>query len=147
MVRVSPNELSFSSEQALKDIHMTKAADFTKKGTSEELIFKLIFAAPNLLTTHDPVEHKALRDALQPAFTTKALLEQEEITQHHVGEMIEKLKRAAQNPSQPISLTRVLDEMIWGTVGNLAFGEPTDVKHLGKTDDNTLPFVLQGSTY
>lgn len=133
MVRVGPNELSFASEESVKEIHNLQFKKFTKKGTSEELIFKLVFAAPNLLTVQDPTAHKNLRDTLLPAFTSKALLEQQDITQHHVNVMIERLVDAVKS-SQTISLTHTLDKMIWGIVGDLCFGEPVSEKQWGKNN-------------
>lgn len=131
-MRVGPNELSFASEAALTDIHNHKAADFTKKGTSEELIFKLVFAAPNLLTVQDPVAHKALRATLQPAFTMKALLEQQEITQLYVQKMVDALMAVAtKGPDETVSLADEAGKMLWGIVGDLCFGEPVSLKQWG----------------
>lgn len=111
-------------------IHNDKFTVFTKKGTSEELIFKLVFSAPNLLTVQDPEGHRKIRQALQPAFTSKALLEQQDITQRHVRALVDRLL-VASNSDQPISLTYQLNQMVWGVVGDLCFGEPGTVDQLG----------------
>lgn len=134
MVRIGPNEISFASEDALKAIHNDKFTVFTKKGTSEELIFKLVFSAPNLLTVQDPEEHRKIRQALQPAFTSKALLEQQEITQRHVGLLVDRLLEASANSRQPVSLTDHLNQMVWGVVGDLCFGEPGTLDQLGTSN-------------
>lgn len=130
-MRIGPNELSLASEEALKTIHNDKFTVFTKKGTSEELIFKLVFSAPNVLTVQDAEEHRKIRQALQPAFTSKALLEQQEITQRHVGLLVDRLLEASKNPSKPVSLTFQLNQMVWGVVGDLCFGEPGTIDQLG----------------
>lgn len=144
MVRVGPNELSFASEEALKVIHNDKFTTFTKKGTSEELIFKLVFSAPNLLTVQDPEAHKAMRSALQPAFTSKALLEQQEITQHHVGALVDRLLEASKTPDRPIDLTHQLNRVIWGVVGDLCFGEPATLEQLGMWESDDGPVGFHG---
>ncbi|KAK1977923.1 cytochrome P450 3A19 [Colletotrichum cereale] len=96
VVRIGPNELSFATQEAIMAIHNPgpDSGHFTKQGTIESLLAKLIWAAPNLLTTTDRAAHKRLRSALQPAFTAKALIEQEDIVQHHVNRAVESLGAA-----------------------------------------------------
>lgn len=135
MVRIAPNELSFSSEKAMRDVHYPVLSDaFTKKGTSEDLILRLVFSSTNLLTVDDEESHKRLRSALQPAFTAKAIREQQEITQFHVQKTLDSLLAAAANPNQPISLTHELNKYVWGNVGHLSFGEPVSEDQLGMDD-------------
>ncbi|KAF9873137.1 cytochrome P450 3A19 [Colletotrichum karsti] len=125
VVRIGPNELSFATEDALKTIHNPgpNGGHFTKQGTIESLLAKLIWAAPNLLTTTDKTAHKRLRTALQPAFTAKALMEQEDIVQHHVSRAVETLGKALNN-EKSINISDHFSRMIWSIVGDLSFGEP-----------------------
>ncbi|KAJ0166593.1 putative sterigmatocystin biosynthesismonooxygenase stcF [Colletotrichum tanaceti] len=139
VVRVAPNELSFATESSLKAVHnpgpSAGGSLFTKKGTSEEMILRLVFPATNLLTVQDDAAHKTLRTALQPAFTAKALRDQEEITQQHVQATVDALAAAAaETPGTPISLTRELGKMIWGIVGHLSFGQPLSIDQLDNYD-------------
>lgn len=136
MVRVAPNELSFATERALKDIHNPgpKGENFTKKGTSEDLILRLVFSATNLLTVDENDAHKSLRAVLQPAFTAKAMREQEEITQHHVQKTLNSILSAAHSMSGNVNLTQELNKLVWGNVGNLCFGEPVSQEQLGMMD-------------
>ncbi|GJC80770.1 cytochrome P450 monooxygenase ATR14 [Colletotrichum liriopes] len=96
---------------------------FTKQGTIESLLAKLIWAAPNLLTTTDKAAHKRLRTTLQPAFTAKALMEQEDIVQHHVNKTVETLG-AALKGEKIVNISDHFARMIWSVVGDLSFGEP-----------------------
>jgi cytochrome P450 len=139
VVRIAPNELSFASETALKAVHNPGPSGslFTKKGTSEEMILRLVFPATNLLTVQDDATHKALRNVLQPAFTAKALRDQEEITQLHVQATLDALNEAAKTPEVPISISRELGKMIWGIVGHLSFGQPLSIEQLGKREQYT----------
>ncbi|KXH44303.1 cytochrome P450 3A19 [Colletotrichum simmondsii] len=125
VVRIGPNELSFATEDALKTIHNPgpDGGHFTKQGTIESLLAKLIWAAPNLLTTTDRTAHKRLRTALQPAFTAKALMEQEDIVQHHVNRAVESLGSKLQE-GKMMSISDHVGKMIWSIVGDLSFGEP-----------------------
>ncbi|KAK1715094.1 cytochrome P450 3A19 [Colletotrichum lupini] len=125
VVRIGPNELSFATEDALKTIHNPgpDGGHFTKQGTIESLLAKLIWAAPNLLTTTDRTAHKRLRTALQPAFTAKALMEQEDIVQHHVTRAVESLGSKL-HEGKIVSISDHVGKMIWSIVGDLSFGEP-----------------------
>ncbi|KAK1674146.1 cytochrome P450 3A19 [Colletotrichum godetiae] len=125
VVRIGPNELSFATEGALKTIHNPgpDGGHFTKQGTIESLLAKLIWAAPNLLTTTDRTAHKRLRTALQPAFTAKALMEQEDIVQHHVNRAVESLGSKLRE-YKVVSISDHVGKMIWSIVGDLSFGEP-----------------------
>lgn len=131
VVRIAPNEISCASDEAFKAIHNQAFTTFTKKGTSEELIFSLIFSHRNLFTAQDPQEHKVIRRALLPAFTKKALLEQQKITQYHVDYLVNRLLKASRSPNKLINLTENLNEMIWGISGDLAFGEPPSLDTMG----------------
>jgi cytochrome P450 len=133
VVRIAPNELSFSSERALRDIHNPgpDGHHYTKRGTSEDLVLRFVFGAKNMLLVDEGEAHKRLRVALQPAFTAKAMRDQQDITNHHVQKTVERLLEAAMNPSQAISLTKELNKLVWGNVGNLAFGEPATLEQLG----------------
>ncbi|KAF4778716.1 cytochrome P450 3A19 [Colletotrichum scovillei] len=125
VVRIGPNELSFATEDALKTIHNPgpDGGHFTKQGTIESLLAKLIWAAPNLLTTTDRTAHKRLRTALQPAFTAKALMEQEDIVQHHVNRAVDSLGSRLRE-DKIVSISDYVGKMIWSIVGDLSFGEP-----------------------
>ncbi|OLN95485.1 putative sterigmatocystin biosynthesis P450 monooxygenase stcF-like protein 3 [Colletotrichum chlorophyti] len=98
------------------------------------MILRLVFPATNLLTVQDDAAHKTLRTALQPAFTAKALRDQEEITQQHVQTTVDALAAAAKTPEISISLTRELGKMIWGIVGHLSFGQPLSIEQLDNYD-------------
>ncbi|KAF9768586.1 hypothetical protein IL306_014077 [Fusarium sp. DS 682] len=145
-VRVAPNELSFSSERALRDIHNPgpDGHHITKRDTSEDLILRFVFATKNMLIVDEGEAHKRLRGALQPAFTAKAMRDQQDITHYYAQETVERLLEAAMSPSQTISLTKELNKLVWGNVGNLAFGEPATLEQLACQDGqkNFLTAVL-----
>lgn len=130
-MRIAPNELSFGTEEAFRTIHKEGLTTFTKRGCPEELIFMLIFKHQNLLTVKDPKEHKEIRRAILPAFTKRALLDQEKIPQHYVDVLVNKMLKASENRNQPISLTYNLNQMIWSISGDLAFGEPPLLETMG----------------
>ncbi|KAI6359389.1 hypothetical protein MCOR25_007083 [Pyricularia grisea] len=127
VVRVGPNELSFATEEALKAIHNPPPSHpiFTKNGTIESLLARLVWSAPNLLSTHDKATHKRLRNALQPAFTAKSLLEQEGIGQYHIDKEVKKIMSISSKDHEAVfNLSENVAVMIWDIVGDLSFGEP-----------------------
>ncbi|KAH6951291.1 cytochrome P450 [Fusarium avenaceum] len=133
LAAVTPVSLSnYSSLRALREIHNPgpDGHHYTKRGTSEDLILRIVFNAKNILVVDEGEAHKKLRGALQPAFTAKAMRDQQEITHYHVQKAVERLLEAAMSASQTISLTQELNKLVWGNVGNLAFGEPATLQQL-----------------
>ncbi|PTD07100.1 Isotrichodermin C-15 hydroxylase [Fusarium culmorum] len=124
--------LAAVTPRALRDIHNPgpDSHHYTKRGTSEDLILRFVFGANNILLVDEGEDHKRLRGALQPAFTAKAMRDQQDITHYHVQKTVERLLEAAMDPSQTISLTKELNKLVWGNVGNLAFGEPATLEQL-----------------
>lgn len=95
---------------------------FTKKGTMESILGKIVWQADNVLTTTEKKAHKRLRSSLLPAFTSKALLEQEQVQQYHVGKLVETLNIALSDGAV-VNLTTHLSATIWDIIGDLSFGE------------------------
>lgn len=125
MVRIAPNELSFASIEAQTTIHNPGAevdGYFTKKGTMESTLGKIVWQAENVLTTTDKNAHKLLRSSLLPAFTSKALLEQEQVQQYHVKKLIQNLDIALRARAE-VNLTTHLSATLWDLIGDLSFGE------------------------
>ena len=128
-VRIAPNEVSFATIEAQNIIHNPGSelqGYFSKSGTLESMLGSVVWSGiDNVLTTTDKTAHKRLRNALLPAFTSKALFEQESIQQKHLQDLIGRLhKISSAQPDQPISLTEHLSKLIWDIIGDLSFGEP-----------------------
>ncbi|KAL8346708.1 hypothetical protein RB598_000550 [Gaeumannomyces tritici] len=128
VVRLSPSELSFASIRAQEDIHCHQSSQrrhFTKAETLESLMGDIVWPAPNLLTTTAPAEHARLKRALQPAFTQRALADQEAIQQRHVDDMVARLRHEiSARASTTLDLSPFLSRAIWHIISDLSFGEP-----------------------
>jgi cytochrome P450 len=96
---------------------------FSKKGTLESMLGTIVWPADNVLTTTDRIAHKRLRSALLPAFTFRALFEQEAVQQHHLGRLIQNLNSIAATGAV-VNFTEYLSALIWDIIGDLSFGEP-----------------------
>lgn len=77
VVRMGPNELSFSTVVAQKQIYNSSKNNrntyFTKQGTVQEQAGNLLLVGKIIITIHDKELHKKLKKGIQPAFTPNAL--------------------------------------------------------------------------
>jgi len=138
-VRISPNEVSFATIEAQNTIHNPGPGVqgyFSKSGTMESMLGSVVWSGiDNVLTTTDKTAHKRLRNALLPAFTSRALFDQEGIQQKHLQELIERLREiSSARPEQPVNLTEHLSKLIWDIIGDLSFGEPLIENKRGEKD-------------
>lgn len=85
----------------------------------------IVWPAPNLLTTTAPAEHARLKRAMQPAFTQRALADQEPIQQRHVDDLVARLREEiSARASTTLDLSPFLSRAIWDIISDLSFGEP-----------------------
>jgi cytochrome P450 len=130
VVRVSPNELAFNSAQAWEEIygHRQGRPNMHKDPIHVGSVDPLPGAST--LTMADDENHARQRRALAHSFSTKALLEQEEIIQGYVSSLIKNLGRMADN-SESFNLVNWLNFTTFDIIGDLAFGEPFGCLELG----------------
>jgi cytochrome P450 len=130
VVRVSPNELAFNSAQAWEDIygHRQGRPNMHKDPIHVGSVDPLPGAST--LTMADDDNHARQRRALAHSFSTKALLEQEEIIQGYVSSLIKNLGRMADS-SESFNLVNWLNFTTFDIIGDLAFGEPFGCLELG----------------
>lgn len=70
----------------------------------------------------DPKKHARMRKSLQPAFTTKAVLEQESIVQTSVDDFLATLSQIGDTVSG-LNMTKWFEMLAFDIVGEMAFGE------------------------
>jgi cytochrome P450 len=134
VVRVSPTSLSFGHPDAWLDIYTHKAGKtlFPKDPTryTRDL---WINGEPEVFTAPDS-EHTRLRRVLAPAFSDRAIREQETLIQAHVNLLIKGLKGLAQNSETKgnADLSTWLNWATFDITGDLAFGEPFGCLEEGK---------------
>ena len=118
MVRVSPNELSFISPQAWKDIYSTRNGHpgFPKDPVA--------FGGKNSILTANNADHSRMRRLLSHAFSEKALREQEGLIKVHIQNLVDGIKKQITGPAK--GKINIVDWCHWATfdiIGDLAFGE------------------------
>lgn len=124
VVRVGPNQLSFTSIEIQKMIYNSKPAPtdpdtyFRKDGTMH-LLFSMITKAANLGTIANHSEHRRLRRRLHPAFTLNAVFKQEGLMRLHIDKALEKIAQV----KGPVDLTEFSGMLAWDMIGDLSFGE------------------------
>ncbi|KAL8641831.1 MAG: hypothetical protein Q9226_008579 [Calogaya cf. arnoldii] len=132
--RVSPNELSFSSVNSWKDVYgpWPDQTPFSKSDFYD--IFGAGFKSGCIGSERDPIRHSRMKRFLAPAFSRKALSEQEDIVQSCIDAFIPRVKTTNTNATKE----RELDMTVWfemlafDILGEMAFGESFHCVEAGK---------------
>lgn len=121
VVRIAPNELSFTDSAAWKDIYGRKPA-------GEELGYPEVFYYsandennPRAMLGAETREHDAIRKALAPSFAPTALRAQEPIIGGYADLLIERLRSQSDGGKQPVDMTVWLNFFTFDVLGALAF--------------------------
>ncbi|KAI4137673.1 MAG: hypothetical protein L6R39_007164, partial [Caloplaca ligustica] len=125
VIRVSPNELSFSSYESCKAIYGSSPDRpiFPKSDFYD--IFGAGFKCGCIGSERDPVKHTQMKRFLAPAFSNKALSEQEDIVQACIDAFILRLKIAGgtEKRGHGLDMTVWFDMLAFDVLGEMAFGE------------------------
>lgn len=73
---------------------------------------------------HDKIAHKQLKSRIEPAFTPKALFQQEYLVTTHIKALCVELDVSVADKKCVVNITESLSGMLWNMVSDLAFGEP-----------------------
>lgn len=124
MVRTAPNELSFNTYEAWRDIygfrngHQTFVKSNFYAGGS--------FAARGLgsiVSERDPTEHGKMRKYLSHAFSDRSLKEQEYLVADVVDEFIDQIGKEGAPTGKGINLVTWFNLTTFDIITSLAFGE------------------------
>ncbi|KAF8459864.1 cytochrome P450, partial [Kalaharituber pfeilii] len=128
VVRVAQNELSFASPAAWKDIHSHHDGKptFIKAGFYHQDSKHLTL--PHIINEADVAKHAQLRRLHAPAFSEKALKEEETIIDRYINLLVQRLwKRYANRQKGPdgeyCNLVDWYTYTTFDVVGDLAFGD------------------------
>ena len=127
VVRIAPNELSFADPRAWDDIYGARH----RYGLMKSPIWHNAPGRPkSILNAFDNQDHTRIRKAVQPAFTERAIKEQESIVQSHVNLLIYKLEEAVEahpdSDGVDIDVVRWYNFTTFDIIGDLGFGESFD---------------------
>ncbi|KAJ6002358.1 cytochrome P450 [Penicillium sp. IBT 35674x] len=124
IVRISPDELSFGSVEFWKAIygHPTPQKPIPTKAAFYE-VFSAGFRRRCIGSERDPHKHSQMRKMLSPAFSQRALLEQESIIGGIVDRFIHIIGERAAPGSNGINMTKWFEMGSFDILGEMAFGE------------------------
>lgn len=126
VVRLGPNELSFTTAAAWKDIYGHGHAELPKyfpSGIGKD--------GGSTIINSDPKDHFRFRRAMLPAFSDKALDQQEGIIMQYVDLLIARLREVASS-GQATNIVKWYTFTTFDLIGDLAFGTSFDGLKSGK---------------
>ncbi|KAF2712060.1 cytochrome P450 [Pleomassaria siparia CBS 279.74] len=126
VVRVSPEELSFIDPSAWKDIcgHVTKTNHDSMPHKQWERYGRSVNGSYTLLNAPD-VHHTRMRKIFNPAFSDRALKQQEPLFIKYADLLVEKLKQSLEkDPERKVDMVRYYNFTTFDVMGDLTFGEP-----------------------
>ncbi len=120
VVRISPDELSFISPAAWKDMLGSRQG-----GINPFAKDKIVFGGIQNIVTANDADHSRIRRLLSHAFSDKALREQEPLIQGYIDSLVAGLKKSMDSDGKA-DLSNWFNWMTFDIIGDLAFGEPFD---------------------
>jgi cytochrome P450 len=135
IVRIAPNEISFSTPQSFKDIYgpATKSKKLFRKS---ELFYDI--EIPNIAYERDPEKHVAKHRMFASQFSARALRDQEYLIHQHVDFFIQQIvkwsEKAAAEGKGGINVTETMEWLTFDIMGELTFGESFDAVRNGQTN-------------
>ncbi|KAI2636529.1 cytochrome P450 [Hypomontagnella submonticulosa] len=127
VIRVSPNQVYFINPQAWKDIYGHGHADFPKHYP------KGIHMDPKKIISANASDHFRYRRAMLPAFSDKALAQQEPLMKVYVDLLIERLREIA-NTGKPTDMVKWYNFTTFDLIADLAYGTPLNGLAEGKSN-------------
>ena len=121
VVRYSPSELSFISEQAWKDIHTRRDVPLVKDPQTYNSLKPGSDPALSIMSA-DPQNHPRIRKHLAYAFSDKALRDQEASIAGYVDLLIEKLRGVASSSSST-NMVKWYNFTTFDLTGDLTIGK------------------------
>lgn len=113
-MRTGPNDLSFASVEAYRDIYGHVGQDkkrFIKSAWYER-------EEPRLVTVRDPAEHAMQRRALSHAFSARALRDQEELVHQYVDLFVQQLGNLGDNGRKGVNVTDAYNWLTFDIIGS-----------------------------
>ncbi|GAW23079.1 hypothetical protein ANO14919_126290 [Xylariales sp. No.14919] len=134
VVRLTPNELAFSSPQAWRDIYGHKKVgepEFPKS----ELFYRVFTYLPLAIINADRDEHSLLRRQLSHGFSDRSMKEQEPIIGSYVNLLIQRLRENLEiAPNAPLNMLEWLNWTAFDIIGDLGFGAAGGFGCLAQSD-------------
>ncbi|RAQ98712.1 cytochrome P450 [Stemphylium lycopersici] len=126
VVRIGTNELSFINPNAWKDIYGHGHAELQKYYQPNTMNPKQIIAA-------NPRDHFRMRRAMLPAFSEKALAQQERLIRVYIDLLVQRLAEYAQS-GRPADMAHWYNLTTFDLIADLCFGKSLEGLEAGKSN-------------
>lgn len=136
VVRVSPDELSFNDPQAWRDIygHGSKGTRGSAPPKHWGRYNSTSLETADLVAAQGEA-HAKVRRIFLPAFSDRALKQQEPLFTKYVDNLVAVLRNGVQeNPRQDFDMVRLYNYTTFDIMGDLTFGEPLNMLAESKYD-------------
>ena len=124
-MRTAPNELSFADPAAWDGIYSNRTGANTQGFPKSELWHGNPGSdAASVFVTRDPREHSRIKRFMDPAFSERAVLQQEPILQGYVTSCVDKLReRLSTRGITTVNIVDWFNFTLFDVIGDLSFGE------------------------
>lgn len=119
VVRISPNELSFSSANAYREIygHRKSNMPFLKK---DPVYYRSPIDEVEIVNATEPRDHVRMRKVFSHAFSDRALKLQEPLFNVHIDKLVRKIRdEAAKNPGKELDIGELVCQQ--GYINSLSY--------------------------
>lgn len=123
MIRIAPDELSYTTDTAWKKIYGQRNPEFSKCLDGRGIVPPSRNGVRGIATAHQE-KHAQLRRAILPAFSERALREQESYLNLYANKLTAQLSKLAKCGSQ--NMVKWYSFTALDIVSHLAFGESAD---------------------
>ncbi|KAJ5745275.1 hypothetical protein N7520_010457 [Penicillium odoratum] len=120
VVRIAPNELSFTSAGAWNDIYARREGKPAFK--KDRIFFNDMLVDSQTLTVMNDFDHGRIRRAMAPGFSPRSMLLHESIIERNVELFITQIEKKCKEKSA-IDLRMWYNYTTFDLIGDLAFGE------------------------
>lgn len=134
VVRIAPDEVSFTDPGAWKDIygHRKKGASGPHKPYNHR--GSAINGATSLINAQD-TDHTCIRRLFNPAFSDRALKQQEPLFLKYINLLADKLREGIEDaPYHKFDMVKMYNFTTFDVMGDLTFGEPLQMLSKAKYD-------------
>jgi hypothetical protein len=119
VVRIAPNELSFISTSAWRDIYGSRSGGELSKYHS---FYRVDDMAPQHIISADKGPHSMLRRLLAQGFSERSMLAQKPIIGAFVDLLMNRLRERASGDTEAVDLNRWFNFATFDIIGQLTFG-------------------------
>ncbi|KAL3479193.1 cytochrome P450 [Aspergillus californicus] len=142
IVRIAPNELSFATAQAFRDIYGAPSKTRKLFPKSDRFYDN---GHPNIAFVLDPEEHARQHRMFAPQFRPSAVRTQEPIVHAHVDSWVHQIAARGRDGTIPLDMSKWFEWLTFDIIGELTFGEPFNATR----DNKSHPWVsiLLDATY